>query len=90
LADPVLAGGSIPYGVVAEVADEDDWVDVILDAGRDHGCDHVFGSGKCRSPAGKPVLGDTAQQVIRGSTAPLPSVPTSEPPSRATEARPTV
>jgi nucleotide-binding universal stress UspA family protein len=66
LADPVLAGGSIPYEVVTEVADEDDWVDVILDAARDHGCDHVFVRGKRRSPAGKAVFGDTAQQVILG------------------------
>jgi nucleotide-binding universal stress UspA family protein len=66
LADRALTGESVPYEVVAEVADEDDWVDEILDAAREHDCDHVFVRGKRRSPAGKAVFGDTAQQVILG------------------------
>jgi len=36
----------------------------VLDTAREHDCDHVFIVGSSRSPTGKAVFGDFAQQVI--------------------------
>lgn len=47
-----------PVGVVGDSADR------ILSVAEEHGCDHVFIHGRRRSPTGKAIFGDTAQQVI--------------------------
>jgi nucleotide-binding universal stress UspA family protein len=62
-ADDVL-GESVAYDVRAAVADGDEQADRILDAAESAGCDHVFVSGRRRSPTGKAVFGDRTQRVL--------------------------
>lgn len=54
-------GGEIPYraiGLVGTIPDD------LIQVAEEEGCDHIFISGKKRSPAGKAVFGDVAQSVI--------------------------
>ncbi|WP_435366118.1 universal stress protein [Haloarchaeobius sp. DYHT-AS-18] len=54
----------VEYEVVAQVVEEGDRADAILDAASEYDCQHVFVVGRKRSPTGKVLFGDTAQQVI--------------------------
>jgi nucleotide-binding universal stress UspA family protein len=68
LADEVLADKDIEYevlGVVGKVPDD------ILTVAEKQGCDHIFVTGRKRSPAGKAVFGDTAQSVILNFDGPV-------------------
>lgn len=54
-------GDEIPYramGLVGTIPDD------LIQVAEEEGCDHIFISGKKRSPAGKAVFGDVAQSVI--------------------------
>ncbi|WP_224450346.1 universal stress protein [Haloprofundus salilacus] len=55
---------SVDYEIVTVVADEDELGTKIIDTAETHGCDHVFITGQKRSPTGKVLFGDVAQQVI--------------------------
>ncbi|GAB7018943.1 universal stress protein [Halostagnicola bangensis] len=60
LADEVF-GSDIPYTVrevVGRIPDD------VLEIAAERECDHIFVSGKGRSPAGKAIFGDVAQSVI--------------------------
>lgn len=46
------------------VETDNDRSDVILEVARENDCDYIFLVGRRRSPAGKVVFGDTAQDVI--------------------------
>lgn len=48
----------------AVISDDGDAADQIIETADDVGADHVFVSGKKRSPTGKAVFGDRAQAVI--------------------------
>jgi nucleotide-binding universal stress UspA family protein len=52
------------YDVAAAVTDTDDLPEAIIDAATSHDCEHIFLVGKRRSPTGKVIFGDIAQQVI--------------------------
>lgn len=52
------------YDVAAAVTDTDDLPGAIVDAATGYACDHIFLVGKRRSPTGKVIFGDIAQQVI--------------------------
>ena len=54
----------VEYQVVAKVVEDGDRADAIVDAASEHDCQHVFVVGRKRSPTGKVLFGDTAQQVI--------------------------
>ncbi len=64
LVGDVLTDADFEYTIEGYVTDDDDHAETILDATEAHNCDHVFLHGKRRSPAGKAIFGDTAQQVI--------------------------
>ncbi|ELY63181.1 UspA domain-containing protein [Natrinema versiforme JCM 10478] len=54
-------GGDISYramGLVGTIPDD------IIRVAEEENCEHIFISGKERSPAGKAVFGDVAQSVI--------------------------
>lgn len=54
-------GDDIPYraiGLVGTIPDD------LIQVAEEENCDHIFVSGKKRSPAGKAVFGDVAQSVI--------------------------
>lgn len=55
---------SVEYTIVGEVVDADDQADRILSAAREKGCDHVYLTGRRRSPTGKALFGDRAQKVV--------------------------
>ncbi len=60
LADEVF-GSEIPYTVrevVGRIPGD------VLDIATEEECDHIFVSGKQRSPAGKAIFGDVAQSII--------------------------
>ena len=57
----VLADSDIEFEAVGRVGDKRDR---ILETAERHGCDHVFLTGRKRSPTGKAIFGDTAQQII--------------------------
>jgi len=50
--------------IVVSVDSESSRARRVLDAATDHDCDHVFIVGTDRSPTGKAVFGDFAQEVI--------------------------
>lgn len=49
----------------------DDMPDAILEYAGEHDCDHVFITGRERSPTGKAVFGDAAQSVILNFDGPV-------------------
>jgi len=54
----------LDYELAWAVTDEDDLADEILSTARENDCDHVFLVGRRRSPTGKVLFGDVAQQVL--------------------------
>ena len=52
------------YEVIGEVHNADDHADRILELATTHACDHIYMTGKRRSPTGKALFGDRAQQVL--------------------------
>lgn len=63
-AGSALSAAGIEPEIVVEVDSEKSRARRVLDAAREHDCDHVFIVGSARSPTGKAVFGDFAQQVI--------------------------
>jgi len=58
-------GNDVPeYDVSSAVAEDSAVADEILNAAEASGCDHIFLVGRRRSPTGKVLFGDVAQQVI--------------------------
>lgn len=64
IADEVLDGLDVEVGVAVAVADEGERADRVVEAGREHDCDHAFVVAASRSPTGKAVFGDFAQRVV--------------------------
>lgn len=56
--------GSVSTEVVARVVEDGDLANAVIATAEDHDCDHVFLLGRRRSPTGKAVFGDVAQQVV--------------------------
>ena len=63
-AGSVLSERDIDPQIVVTVDSEKTRAQHVLDTAREHDCDHVFIVGSSRSPTGKAVFGDFAQQVI--------------------------
>lgn len=61
LGEQVLRNIDVEWEAVGEVGDE---YETIMQAARDHDCDHIFMTGADRSPTGKAIFGDAAQKVI--------------------------
>jgi len=59
-----LSGMELDYEVVPIVVDPDEKADSILSAANDYDCDHIFLTGRQRSPTGKAIFGDVTQKVI--------------------------
>lgn len=57
----VLAGVAVDWTAAGSLGDA---ADTVLAEAQHRGCDHVFVAGRKRSPAGKAIFGDVAQQVI--------------------------
>ncbi|MCO8268032.1 universal stress protein [Haloferax sp. AB510] len=57
----VLADFEVEYRAVGSLGDK---ATEVLDAAVENECDHIFLSGRQRSPAGKAIFGDTTQRVI--------------------------
>lgn len=74
LGEQLLRNIDVEYEAVGAVGDE---YEQIMQAMRDHDCDHVFIAGRKRSPSGKAIFGDTAQRVILNAEHPV-TVLTSE------------
>ncbi|WP_331233647.1 universal stress protein [Natronorarus salvus] len=61
----LLSGFDVETGTVGRYVDDgDDRADAILQVAEELGCDYVFLTGRRRSPAGKAIFGDTAQDVL--------------------------
>lgn len=63
LAKDVFDDLEVTYTSVVNVSD-DNRSETILETANEYGCDHVFISGRKRSPTGKVVFGDTTQDVL--------------------------
>ena len=63
-AESVLSEEGIDPQIRVTVDSEKTRAQHVLDTAREHDCDHVFIVGSSRSPTGKAVFGDFAQQVI--------------------------
>jgi len=61
VASEVLADVDVEWTALGAVGDR---VEAILEEARINDCDHVFMPGRERSPTGKALFGDDAQQVI--------------------------
>lgn len=59
-----LGDTDIDVRVAVDVGSEDGRASRVLDTAAEHDCDHVFVIGDSRSPTGKAVFGDFAQQVV--------------------------
>lgn len=62
-ADDALEEGT-SYETICRVVDDDDRVQTTLETAREHGCDHIFTTGKKRSPTGKALFGDFTQALL--------------------------
>lgn len=60
----VLGEDAPDYELAAAVTEDDERADEILAAAERHDCDHIYIAGRRRSPTGKVLFGDVAQQVI--------------------------
>ncbi|CDK38582.1 universal stress protein [Halorubrum sp. AJ67] len=58
-----LADFDVEYSVVTDVTEEID-AGRIIELAEERGCDHVYTTGRRRSPTGKAMFGDTTQQLI--------------------------
>ena len=63
IADEALADLEVEYEVVGALAD-DGRADEILSTAAGRDCDHVFMTGRKRSPTGKAIFGDATQTVL--------------------------
>lgn len=68
LGDELLGDIDVDYYGTGAVGDE---YSSIMQAISDHEIDHVFIAGRKRSPSGKAIFGDTAQQVILNADCPV-------------------
>lgn len=64
IAQEVLSDVDVTVTTVAAVVDEDEQAEAFIRLGAEHDCDHAFIVGRNRSPAGKALFGDDAQQVL--------------------------
>lgn len=64
VSDEALGNIAVEYETTGIVADTNDRATEIVELAVELECDHVFITGRHRSPTGKAVFGDTAQQVI--------------------------
>jgi nucleotide-binding universal stress UspA family protein len=74
LGEEVLADLDVEWeavGAVVEAESGSNPAETILDQAESHGCDHVFMTGRRRSPTGKAVFGDTAQSVLLNFDGPV-------------------
>lgn len=63
-ATEALSGLDLDYDVVPLVVDPGEKADSILTAADEYDCDHIFITGRQRSPTGKAIFGDVTQKVI--------------------------
>lgn len=68
LCEQVLRNVNVEYEAVGKVGDE---LESIMGAVEDYDCDHIFITGTKRSPTGKAIFGDVAQQVILSAHNPV-------------------
>lgn len=61
LGKQVLQNIDVEYEVMGAVGEP---YEQIMQAAEEYDCDHIFMTGKKRSPSGKAIFGDTAQRVI--------------------------
>lgn len=61
IAREVLSEIDVEYNAVGALGDP---VEMVLNHAENQGCDHVFVSGRTRSPTGKALFGDETQQII--------------------------
>ncbi|WP_267643154.1 universal stress protein [Haloarchaeobius amylolyticus] len=57
-------GLDVEYERLCEVVETSDRAEVTLDVAREHGCDHIFTTGRKRSPTGKALFGDFVQSLV--------------------------
>lgn len=53
----------VEFEAIARAVDDDERADAVLNVAGARDCDHVFVLGRRRSPTGKALFGDVAQQV---------------------------
>ncbi|MFC7202502.1 universal stress protein [Haloferax namakaokahaiae] len=68
LARDALDGIDVEYRVIADIGPEED---TILETARWEACDHLFISGRRRSPAGKLISRDVTQKVMLNFDGPV-------------------
>jgi len=63
-AEEELDGLDLSFEAIGRVIEENEHADAVLDTAAEKDCDHVFITGRRRSPTGKAIFGDAAQRVI--------------------------
>ncbi|MUW13390.1 universal stress protein [Halorubrum sp. CBA1125] len=64
LAAEVLGDLDVEYDVRVDVIEEGERAETVVEAGTEENCDHAYIHGRHRSPTGKALFGDFAQNVI--------------------------
>lgn len=63
-AEDVFSDLDVEYASIVTVESEDDYADRVIAAASEHNCDHLFMTGRGRTPTGKAIFGNQTQQVI--------------------------
>ncbi len=71
IASEVFEGSDVEFDAVGAVVEEGAYADRVIGIAEEYDCDHVFITGKRRSPTGKAIFGDTAQAVILNFDGPV-------------------
>lgn len=54
----------VEFESIATAIDDDERATTVIDTATDEACDHVYVLGRRRSPTGKALFGDVAQQIV--------------------------
>lgn len=68
LAREALEDYDVGYEIIATIGRE---ADTVLDVAEDRECDHLFLTGRKRSPTGKALFGDLTQQILLSFDGPV-------------------
>jgi nucleotide-binding universal stress UspA family protein len=64
IGEDVLEDVDVEFDAVGAVVEEGEHANRIIRVAENRDCDHIFLTGRRRSPTGKAIFGDTAQSVI--------------------------
>jgi nucleotide-binding universal stress UspA family protein len=62
--EPVMASTDVHYECIVRVVDKSKRAPAVQNVSDEYDCDHLFATGRRRSPTGKAVFGDLTQRIL--------------------------